>query len=214
MKLFLDTADTAEIKYFADIGLLDGVTTNPSLLAGKDYINVLKEICIFAGYRHVSAEVIATDYESMIQEGLALRGIADNIVVKLPLTLDGIRACNYFALKGVPTNVTLCFSATQALIAAKAGATYVSIFVGRLDDIGENGMHVVSEAMDIYRQYPDISSQLIVASVRSTAHVSQAAQLGVSVCTIPPKVMKQLFTHPLTDQGLEKFLSDWNRGRK
>ncbi len=210
MKFFVDTADTAEIKSLAESGLLDGVTTNPSLIAksGRKILEVIAEICaIVEG--PVSAEVAATDYETMMREAAVLRKIAHNVCIKLPLTPDGLRACKALTNEGVQTNVTLCFSAAQALIAAKAGATFISPFVGRLDDIGQDGMELISEIVDIYGNYPALTTQVLVASVRNPIHVITAAKLGADVATLPPSVLRMLYHHPLTDKGLAAFLKDW-----
>lgn len=212
MKFFIDSAEIAEIKELAAYGLLDGVTTNPSLIAksGRDFIEVIKEICAVVD-GPVSAEVAATDYEGMVREGEILAKLAKNVCVKLPLTMDGLKACKYFSNKGIQTNVTLCFSAAQAILAAKAGATYVSPFVGRLDDIGQDGMELISEICDIYSNYPDFKTQVLVASIRNPIHITAAARLGADVATIPGKVLKQLASHPLTDKGLETFVEDWKK---
>ena len=210
MKFFVDTADTAEIKSLAASGLLDGVTTNPSLIAksGRKILEVIAEICaIVEG--PVSAEVAATEYDLMMREAAVLRKIAANVCIKLPLTPDGLRACKTLSGEGVQTNVTLCFSAAQALIAAKAGATYISPFVGRLDDIGQDGMELISEIVDIYSNYPALTTQVLVASVRNPIHVTAAAKLGADVATLPPSVLRMLYHHPLTDKGLAGFLKDW-----
>lgn len=212
MKFFIDSAEIAEIKELAAYGLLDGVTTNPSLIAksGRDFIEVIKEICAVVD-GPVSAEVAATDYEGMIREGEILAKLAKNVCVKLPLTMDGLKACKYFSNKGIQTNVTLCFSAAQAILAAKAGATYVSPFVGRLDDIGQDGMELISEICDIYSNYPDFKTQVLVASIRNPIHITAAARIGADVATIPGKVLKQLASHPLTEKGLETFVEDWKK---
>lgn len=209
MKFFVDTADTAEIKSLAASGLLDGVTTNPSLVAktGKKFLDVLADICATVP-GPVSAEVAATDYEGMLAEARVVRSVAKNIAVKVPLTPDGLRACRHLTDDGAMVNVTLCFSAAQALLAAKAGATFVSPFVGRLDDVGENGMTLISDIMAIYRNYP-FKTEVLVASVRNPMHVVEAAKLGAHVATLPPPVLRQLFNHPLTDKGLANFLADW-----
>ncbi|MDR3524193.1 MAG: fructose-6-phosphate aldolase [Acetobacteraceae bacterium] len=210
MKFFVDTADTAEIKSLAASGLLDGVTTNPSLIAksGRNILEVIAEICgIVDG--PVSAEVAATEYETMMREAAVLRKIARNVCIKLPLTPDGLRACKSLSNEGVQTNVTLCFSAAQALIAAKAGATYISPFVGRLDDIGQDGMELIAEIVEIYGNYPALTTQVLVASVRNPIHVTAAAKIGADVATLPPAVLRQLYHHPLTDKGLAGFLKDW-----
>ncbi len=210
MKFFVDTADVAEIKALAESGLLDGVTTNPSLVAktGKRMRDVIAEICaIVPG--PVSAEVAATKYDDMLAEARVLREIARNVTIKVPLTPDGLRACRKLADDGTMVNVTLCFSPAQALLAAKAGASFVSPFVGRLDDIGEHGMGVIADIMAIFRNYPYLKTEVLVASVRSPMHVVEAAKLGAHVATLPPAVLRSLFNHPLTDKGLAAFLSDW-----
>jgi transaldolase len=210
MKFFVDTADTTEIKALAASGLLDGVTTNPSLIAksGRKILDVIAEICAIVD-GPVSAEVAATDYDGMIREAAVLRAIAPNVTVKLPLTPDGLRACKRLTGEGVMVNVTLCFSAAQALLAAKAGATFISPFVGRLDDIGQDGMELIDEIVTIYDNYPDLTTQVLVASVRNPIHVTTAAKLGAHVVTLPPAVLRQLYHHPLTDKGLAAFLADW-----
>jgi transaldolase len=210
MKFFVDTADTGEIKALAASGLLDGVTTNPSLIAksGRKILDVIAEICeIVDG--PVSAEVAAMDYSGMMREAAVLRAIASNVTVKLPLTPDGLRACRALSGEGVKTNVTLCFSAAQAILAAKAGATYISPFVGRLDDIGQDGMELIDEIVTIYDNYPDFETQVLVASVRNPIHVTTAAKLGAHVVTLPPNVLRMLYNHPLTDKGLASFMADW-----
>ncbi len=210
MKFFVDTADTAEIKSLAASGLLDGVTTNPSLIAksGRKILDVVAEICaIVEG--PVSAEVAATDYDGMMREAAVLKKIAVNVTVKLPLTPDGLRACKALTGEGVKTNVTLCFSAAQALLAAKAGATFVSPFVGRLDDIGQDGMGLIADIVQIYRNYPALTTEVLVASIRHPIHVVQSAKLGAHVATLPPNVLRMLYGHPLTDKGLAAFLADW-----
>ncbi len=210
MKFFVDTADTAEIKSLAASGLLDGVTTNPSLIAksGRKILDVVAEICaIVEG--PVSAEVAATDYDGMMREAAVLKKIAANVTVKLPLTPDGLRACKALTGEGVKTNVTLCFSAAQALLAAKAGATFVSPFVGRLDDIGQDGMGLIADIVQIYRNYPALTTEVLVASIRHPIHVVESAKLGAHVATLPPNVLRQLYGHPLTDKGLAAFLADW-----
>ncbi len=210
MKFFIDTADIDEIRDLAASGLLDGVTTNPSLVAkaGRPFFQVLEEICeVVPG--PVSAEVTATDHEAMVVEGRRLAALAPNIAVKVPLTPDGIRACKTLSGEGTMVNVTLCFSPAQAILAAKAGATFVSPFVGRLDDIGAPGMGLIDEICAIYRQYPDFRTEVLVASIRSPMHVVEAAKMGAHVATIPPQVLRQLFAHPLTDKGLAAFLADW-----
>ncbi len=211
MKFFVDTADTAEIRDLAATGLLDGVTTNPSLIhkAGRDFLEVVKEICgIVPG--PVSAEVVATDHGDMMREAEVLRKIADNIAVKVPLTVDGLKTCKALTADGTMVNVTLCFTANQALLAAKAGATFISPFVGRLDDVGTAGMEIVSDIRLIYDNY-GYETQILVASVRHPIHVLEAAKIGADVMTAPPAVIRQLFKHPLTDRGLEAFLDDWRK---
>ena len=210
MKFFVDTADVAEIKLLAESGLLDGVTTNPSLVAksGRKMRDVIAEICALVP-GPVSAEVAATEYEGMLAEARVLREIARNVTIKVPLTPDGLRACRKLTGDGAMVNVTLCFSSAQALLAAKAGATFVSPFVGRLDDIGESGMGLIADIMTIFRQYPYLKTEVLVASVRSPMHVVEAARLGAHVATVPPAVLRQLFAHPLTDKGLAAFLADW-----
>ncbi|HUZ63486.1 MAG TPA: fructose-6-phosphate aldolase [Acetobacteraceae bacterium] len=210
MKFFVDTADVAEIRSLAASGLLDGVTTNPSLVAksGRKFADVIAEICaIVPG--PVSAEVAATGFDQMMAEARVLRAIAHNVTVKLPLTPDGLRACRALSDDGVMINVTLCFSAAQALLAAKAGASFISPFVGRLDDIGQDGMGLIADILQIYRNYPHLKTEVLVASVRSPQHVVAAAKLGAHVVTLPPPVLRQLYAHPLTDKGLAAFLADW-----
>jgi transaldolase len=210
MKFFIDTADLAEIRDLAATGLVDGVTTNPSLVAktGRNFLEVVREICtVVPG--PVSAEVTATDTETMLAEGRKLAKIAKNVTVKVPLTPNGLKACKALSSEGTMVNVTLCFSAGQAILAAKAGATFVSPFIGRLDDIGATGMDLISEIVTIYRQYPSFKTEVLVASVRNPLHVVDAAKLGAHVATIPPAVLRQMFAHPLTDKGLQAFLADW-----
>jgi transaldolase len=210
MKFFADTADIGEIRDLAATGLLDGVTTNPSLVAkaGRDFFEVLKDICA-AVDGPVSAEVTATDYDTMVEEGRRLADFADNIAVKVPLTWDGLKACKTLRQAGAMVNVTLCFSATQALFAAKAGATFVSPFVGRLDDISEDGMQLIRDIRLIYDNYPALETEILVASIRHPMHVVEAARIGADVCTVPPAVLRKLADHPLTDKGLKAFLADW-----
>lgn len=210
MRFFIDTADVAEIKDLAATGLVDGVTTNPSLIAksGRDFIEVLKEICdIVPG--PVSAEVAATDTANMLAEGRRLAKVAKNVVIKVPLTPDGLKACRAFTNEGTDVNVTLCFSAAQAILAAKAGARYISPFVGRLDDIGADGLQLIGEIVEIYNAYPDFTTEVLVASVRNSAHVVESAKMGAHVATLPPAILRSMFKHPLTDKGLEAFLADW-----
>lgn len=212
MKFFIDTADVAEIRDLAATGLVDGITTNPSLVAksGRDFFEVLEEICgLVPG--PVSAEVTATDADTMLREGRALARLAPNIVVKVPLTPDGLKTCKALSDEGTAVNVTLCFAAAQALLAAKAGATFISPFVGRLDDIGQDGMELIADIVDIYDSYPSITTEILVASVRNPAHVVLAAKMGAHVATIPPAVLRQMYKHPLTDKGLDAFLADWQK---
>jgi transaldolase len=209
MKFFADTAEIDEIRNLAATGLLDGVTTNPSLVhkSGRDFVEVVTQIAeVVSG--PVSAEVVALDYDGMMREAEALRGIADNIAIKVPLTEDGLKACKSLTGDGTMVNVTLCFSAAQALLAAKAGATFISPFVGRHDDVGFSGMELISDIRLIYDNY-DYETQILVASVRNPMHVVEAAKIGADVMTAPPKIIHQLFKHPLTDAGLAAFLKDW-----
>lgn len=213
MKFFLDTANVDEIRQAVAWGQVDGVTTNPSLVAkeGRDFKQVVLEICQLTS-GPVSAEVIALDYDGMIREAHEFATWAPNVVIKLPMTENGLRAVKTLAAEGIKTNVTLIFSANQALLAARAGATFVSPFVGRLDDIGQDGMVLIEEILDIYGQY-DFETQVLVASVRHPIHVTQAARMGAHVATMPFKVLQQMFKHPLTDIGIEKFLQDWEKSR-
>lgn len=209
MKFFVDTADVEEIRKLNDIGLLDGVTTNPSLIAksGRDIIEVTKEICdIVDG--PVSAEVTAMDFDGMMKEAAVLAKIADNICIKLPLTMEGLKACKALTSMGHQTNVTLCFSANQALLAAKAGATYVSPFIGRLDDQGIDGMDLIEEIRTIFDNY-GYETQILAASIRTVNHVKEAALIGADVSTVPPGTLHALVKHPMTDKGLEGFMADW-----
>ena len=209
MKFFVDTADTNDIRELAETGLLDGVTTNPSLIhkAGRDFLEVVKEICGLVD-GPVSAEVVALDHETMMKEAETLRKIADNVAVKVPLTLDGLKTCRKLTGDGTMVNVTLCFSANQALLAAKAGATFISPFVGRHDDVGFDGMQLISDIRLIYDNY-DFGTEILVASVRHPIHVLESAKLGADVATMPPAVIRALVKHPLTDKGIEGFLADW-----
>ena len=211
MKFFLDTAEIKEIRELAASGLVDGITTNPSLVmkSGRQFVDVVREICeIIPG--PVSAEVIATEHETMLAEGRKLAKIAGNVVVKVPLTPDGLKTCYKLSQEGTKVNVTLCFSPAQALLAAKSGATYISPFVGRLDDVGTDGMQLIRDIVAIYRAYPNtIKTQVLVASVRHPIHVIEAAKMGADVATLPPNVLKQICSHPLTDKGLAAFLADW-----
>jgi transaldolase len=210
MKFFVDTADVKEIQELAATGLLDGVTTNPSLIAksGRPFLDVIKEICAIVD-GPVSAEVTATDHKTMLAEGHKLAGLAKNVCVKVPLTVDGLKTCKVLSGEGIQVNVTLCFSAAQALLAAKAGATFISPFVGRLDDIGQDGMELIADIIAIYSAYPNLKTEVLVASVRHPVHVVSAAKMGADVATLPPAVLKQMFNHPLTDKGLAAFLADW-----
>ncbi|MCB1533069.1 MAG: fructose-6-phosphate aldolase [Alphaproteobacteria bacterium] len=212
MKFFVDTADIDEIKELAATGLLDGVTTNPSLIAksGKEFIPLIKEICdVVDG--PVSAEVAATDYATMRKEAEVLRKIADHVAVKVPLTPDGLKVCKELSDEGTMVNVTLCFSPAQALLAAKAGAAFISPFVGRLDDISSDGLSLIGDIVTIYDNYPDFHTEVLVASVRSPMHIVESAKMGADVMTGPASVIKQLYNHPLTDKGLAAFVEDWKK---
>jgi transaldolase len=209
MKFFIDTADTQEIAELAATGLVDGVTTNPTLIAksGRNFLEVVQEICgLVAG--PVSAEVVALDHATMLKEAEILRKIADNVAIKVPLTVDGLKTCKALAEDGTMVNVTLCFSANQALLAAKAGAAFISPFVGRHDDTGLDGMQLISDIRLIYDNYA-FDTEILVASVRHPVHILEAAKIGADVMTAPPAVIRQLFNHPLTDKGIEGFLADW-----
>ncbi|MFW5834628.1 MAG: fructose-6-phosphate aldolase [Pseudomonadota bacterium] len=210
MKFFVDTAEVSEIEELAATGLLDGVTTNPSLIAksGRPMLEVVREICALVD-GPVSAEVTAIEADAMLAEGRRLADLAPNVCVKLPLTWDGLKACRQLTRENIQVNVTLCFSPVQALLAAKAGATFISPFVGRLDDIGHDGMQLIADICDIYAQYPMLETEVLVASVRHPVHLLQAAKLGADVATLPPAVLKKLLEHPLTDKGLAAFLADW-----
>ena len=209
MKFFVDTADVKEIRELNDLGLIDGVTTNPSLIlkSGGSIVEVTREICSIVD-GPVSSEVVATEYSQMMKEADFLSKIADNICIKVPLTLDGLKACKALTSDGRQVNVTLCFSANQALLAAKAGATFISPFIGRVDDIGIDGMELIAEIRTIYDNY-DFDTEILAASVRTVNHVKQAALIGADVATVPPATLKALVKHPLTDKGLEAFLADW-----
>tara|TARA_B110001452_G_scaffold261183_1_gene259665 strand:- start:158 stop:811 length:654 start_codon:yes stop_codon:yes gene_type:complete len=211
MELFIDTAEIEEIKSLNITGLIDGVTTNPSLIAksGRNIIETIAEICAEVS-GPVSAEVTATDFDSMIKEGRKLSAIADNVAIKVPLTFDGLRACKTFSDDGIMVNVTLCFSAAQAILAAKAGATFISPFIGRLDDIGADGMSLISEITEIYEIY-GFETKVLAASIRSVQDIIDVSKLGADVATIPPKFLKAMYHHPLTDKGLADFLSDWGK---
>ncbi len=214
MKFFIDTANIAEIKEAASLGILDGVTTNPSLVSkeGKDFKKLLMEILAIVD-GPVSAEVISTDYNGIIKEAKEYSKMHKNIVVKVPLIKEGLKAVKTLSDEGIKTNVTLCFSPSQALLAAKAGATYISPFVGRLDDISHSGMELISQIVQIYKNY-DYETQVLVASIRHPLHLVDAALIGADVCTMPFNVIEKLFNHPLTDLGLDKFLSDWKKLNK
>jgi transaldolase len=212
MKFFADTSDLDAIKDLADCGMLDGVTTNPSIIAksGKEFIPLIKEITeICSG--PVSAEVASTDFDTMMKEAEKLAKISENIAVKVPLTEAGLKVCKNLSDQGTMVNVTLCFSPLQALLAAKAGATFISPFVGRLDDIAQNGMDLIADILTIYDQYPDFHTEVLVASVRHPAHILESARMGADVVTCPPSVIKQLYNHPLTDKGLAAFVEDWKK---
>ena len=213
MKFFVDTADTGEIKDLADAGLIDGVTTNPSLIAksGRNFAEVIAEICDLTE-GHVSAEVVATDFDAMVSEGRKLQKIAPNVAVKLPLTMDGLKACRTLSDEGTAVNVTLCFAANQALLAAKAGATYISPFIGRLDDINIDGMELIEDIRTIYDNYM-FETQILAASIRSANHVKDSALAGADVATVPPNVLRGLVNHPLTDKGLAAFLADAEKAK-
>lgn len=215
MKFFVDTADLAEISEANDMGVLDGVTTNPSLCAKigvKDFEGHIAKICELVD-GDVSAEVVSTDYKGMLEEGRRLASIADNVVVKVPLIKDGIKAIKTFTEEDIKTNCTLCFSPIQALIAAKAGATYISPFIGRLDDIAHDGMDLIAQIVTIYNNY-GYSTEVLAASIRHPMHVVQAAEIGADVCTMPLNVIEKLMKHPLTDSGLTQFLADWDKLQK
>jgi transaldolase len=212
MKFFVDTANLAEIEELSATGLLDGVTTNPTLVAGakRDFKELIAEICrLVAG--PVSAEVAATDAEGMLREGRILAKIAGNVAVKVPMTWDGLKVCRTLTGEGTMVNVTLCFSTNQALLAAKAGATFISPFVGRLDDAGADGMDLIREIRAIYDNYPDLKTQILAASIRNVGHVKSAALIGADVATVPPSVLRALVAHPLTEKGLQQFVADWQK---
>ncbi len=215
MKIFLDTANIEDIKIAQEFGVIDGITTNPSIIAasGRKIEDVIAEICnIVSG--PVSAEVISTDYKGMIEEGEKLASIASNVCVKLPLVPNGIKATKYFSKKGIMTNVTLCFSVSQALIAAKAGATFVSPFIGRIDDLSEAGIELVKDIRIMLDNYIELETQIIAASIRGPLHVAQCAKLGIDIVTLQPKTLKEMYKHPLTDIGLSKFLEDYKNAKK
>ena len=216
MKFFIDSVDIDAIKEFNKSGMVDGVTTNPSIIAksGRDFKEVIEEICsIVSG--PVSAEVTAIESSGMIEEGLLLNRIARNVAIKVPLTWEGLEACKNLSDQDIMVNVTLCFSAQQALLAGKAGATFISPFIGRLDDIGEEGMNLIRDIKTIYNNYPEINTEILAASIRNIEHVKKAAIFGADIATLPPQVVRDLALHPLTDKGLEAFLNDWkNSGQK
>ena len=212
MKIFLDTANLDSIRKFNDMGLLDGITTNPSLMSkeGGNPKNVMAEITkIIKG--DVSLEVVSTEYSGMMEEGKRLCEYGNNVVVKVPMTPDGLKACKSFSSEGIPVNVTLIFSANQALLAAKAGAKYVSPFIGRLDDVGQDGMNLIRDIKQIFSNYPEFKTQILVASIRHPVHVVDAAKIGADVVTLPPAVLEKMLQHPLTKTGLENFLADWDK---
>ena len=213
MKFFVDTAEIDEIVELKSLGIIDGVTTNPSLIAksGRNFEEVITEICNHID-GSVSAEVISLDYEGMIEEAKELRKIADNVTIKLPLTWDGLKACRTLTQDGATVNITLCFSAAQALLAAKAGATYISPFIGRIDDIGQDGLNLIEEIRQIYDNY-GFETQILAASIRTIGHVIEVAKIGADVATVPTKVLKQLVAHPLTSKGIDQFLEDWKNAQ-
>ena len=215
MDFFVDTADIKEIKRINDMGILDGVTTNPSLVSktNKNFKELIKEICDMVP-GPVSAEVTATKFDKMYKEGLKLSKIAKNVVVKVPLTPDGIKTCKKLAKKKIGVNVTLCFSPNQAILAAKAGAKFVSPFIGRLDDIGKNGINLISDIKKIYINYGNLKTKILAASIRSSKHITQAAMAGADVATVPPKLIDDMYEHPLTAKGLKIFLDDWKKTKQ
>lgn len=215
MKIFIDTANVDHIRQAHELGILAGVTTNPSLVAkeGRDFEEVLREITGIVGDLPVSAEVVSLEADGMVREGEKLAAIADNIVIKLPMTLEGLKACHQLTEKGIETNVTLIFSSNQALLAARAGATYVSPFIGRLDDINQDGLQLIGDIAEIFNIH-GIPSEIIAASIRHPVHVTDAARLGADIGTMPLKVIEQMVKHPLTDQGIERFLADWENAKK
>lgn len=212
MKFFVDTADLNDIKDLASTGLLDGVTTNPTLIAkaGKNFLELIAEICKMVK-GPVSAEVAATDFETMLKEGKKLAKIAKNVTVKVPLTPAGLKVCKALSDEGTMVNVTLCFSAAQAILAAKAGASFISPFVGRLDDVGQDGLRLIEEIVTIYNNYPAFTTEVLVASVRHPIHIIESAKMGAHVVTCPPDVIRKLYNHPLTDKGLAAFVEDWKK---
>ena len=215
MKIFLDTTDLKAISKAAETGLIDGITTNPSLVAksGQNFETLLKDIChIIKG--PVSAEVTALDYETMLKEAFHLAKIAPNIVIKVPLTWDGLKTCRILSQEKIMVNVTLCFSALQALLAAKAGAAFISPFIGRLDDIGQNGLDLIADIRALYDNYPDYTTEILAASIRSPMHILESAKLGADVVTIPPDIFEKMYHHPLTDKGIDLFTKDWEKTRQ
>lgn len=212
MKFFVDTADFDDIKELQETGLIDGVTTNPSLIAksGREFLPLIKEICAIVD-GPVSAEVAATDYDTMLKEGRKLAKIADNVAVKVPLTPDGLKVCKALSDDGTMVNVTLCFSASQAILAAKAGAAFISPFVGRLDDLSQDGLQLIEDIVEIYDNYPEFTTEVLVASIRNPNHIVESAKMGAHIATIPPQVIRQLYKHPLTDKGLADFVADWQK---
>lgn len=212
MKFFIDSANIEDIRGLADLGIVDGITSNPTLIAqtGRPFFKVMEEICTLI-QGPVSAEVTAIEAEQMVKEGLVLHKIAPNIVIKVPSTPQGIKACKILHDQGIKVNVTLCFSALQALIAAKAGATFISPFIGRLDDINQDGMALIDDIVQIYGNYPEYSTEILAASIRHPYHVLLAAKAGADIVTVQPKILWQLFQHPLTDKGLSQFLDDWKK---
>ncbi|PPR45017.1 MAG: Transaldolase [Alphaproteobacteria bacterium MarineAlpha5_Bin11] len=212
MKFFLDTADLNEIESLIQTGFIDGITTNPSLIAkqGSSMQEIIKNICKMV-HGPVSAEVTATDFSGMMKEGKYLASIAKNIAVKVPLTNNGLMACKELTSQGIMVNVTLCFSAGQAILAAKAGATFISPFIGRLDDLGEDGVKLIQDIVTIYNNYPNFKTQVLVASVRNIEHIIRTAKIGADIATLPPKIIKELYNHSLTEKGLNAFLEDWKK---
>jgi transaldolase len=212
MKFFVDTADFDDIKELQETGLIDGVTTNPSLIAksGREFLPLIKEICAIVD-GPVSAEVAATDYDTMLKEGRKLAKIADNVAVKVPLTPDGLKVCKALSDEGTMVNVTLCFSASQAILAAKAGAAFISPFIGRLDDLSQDGLQLIEDIVEIYDNYPEFTTEVLVASIRNPNHIVESAKMGAHIATIPPQVIRQLYKHPLTDKGLADFVADWQK---
>jgi len=210
MKIYLDSCDVDAIRKYKELGIIDGVTTNPSIIAksGRNFRSAISEICEIID-TSVSVEVIATDYREMLVEAQELANIASQITIKLPITEDGLRACRALSDKAIAVNMTLCFSPTQALLAAKAGATYVSPFIGRLDDMGRDGLELVSDICSIYQNYPEISTQILAASIRTPIHIIEVAKLGVDVMTLPPSLISAMINNPLTEKGIEIFLNDW-----